>query len=526
MSDPGYLKKRILEEAYITQDEKHAFFLPYGKKPSWYFDFRRVLFDRTFLEHIAEAFWESTPVQDPVQIGGLESASLPLIAACVLKGEKATGFYIRKSRKKKMEMKQIEGVLSDAPIILVDDLINSGSSFKKQVEILEREGKRVSALWCIVRFRELDEYDYFINKGIKVVSLFSLKDLGLSMLNKEHHLISVFERQWYFGPSKPHLLTVEPKPQPIVHDGHVYTLSDSGYAWCLKQKTGEVVWKRKLVWWVNAAHTTFISPVLCRGVLYVGSVKGTVYALDCKTGKVVHFVSCGDAIRGLSVVEGALIVLSRSHQKDYVQRLSQDLLELSWRIQLGISASAEMSATSVYILIGDEKGGLIAISTKNGKVKWQSRLPGAVHSKGTLYRNWYMVYGCDDGSWSLIDIRNGTVVYAEHIGEWLFGTPALEGDLAYFSGLDSYVHAVNLLTHQVLWRAETKGRIFSSPIVSEGKVYVGNNEGVLYTYDAASGKLLDQFFVTERITNPVVLIQDNVLLPTFAGELYFLKKKA
>jgi orotate phosphoribosyltransferase len=58
------------------------------------------------------------------QISGLETAAIILVTGMAMETG-MNGFYIRKSRKKHGLYNMIEGRLSDAPVIIVDDLMNS-----------------------------------------------------------------------------------------------------------------------------------------------------------------------------------------------------------------------------------------------------------------------------------------------------------------------------------------------------------------------------------------------------------------
>ena len=142
-----------------------------GKKSSWAFDFKRILFDPNFLEQYAHLFFEMHGNDYPFQIGGLESGALPLITALVMESKKrgtlVNGFYIRKSRKKSGTMNLIEGNVTGDPIILVDDLIHSGKSFLQQMTALDHmreahpEWGSVTHVCAILQYKAKEDYYSF-----------------------------------------------------------------------------------------------------------------------------------------------------------------------------------------------------------------------------------------------------------------------------------------------------------------------------------------------------------------------------
>lgn len=77
--------------------------------------------------------------QEYFQLAGLETASIPLIAAIqhtALKfGISINAFSVRKERKGTGLFNFVDGNPTDAPVIIVDDMINSGNSVRRTTEV-------------------------------------------------------------------------------------------------------------------------------------------------------------------------------------------------------------------------------------------------------------------------------------------------------------------------------------------------------------------------------------------------------
>jgi len=146
--------KKIIEQEVIVTKDTHKIVSARGEKSNWLFDFRSILLEPDYIDLIAEIFWDRYKMQYPFQVGGLETAAIPIITAIVLKGNQlgkpVSGFYVRKSRNKRGLLKLVEGQMNDYPIILVDDLINSGSSLTKQIEVLKQLDRTVSEIFTLV----------------------------------------------------------------------------------------------------------------------------------------------------------------------------------------------------------------------------------------------------------------------------------------------------------------------------------------------------------------------------------------
>jgi orotate phosphoribosyltransferase len=187
----GDLKKIVVGSVYVTREQERII-SERGTSSNWIFDFRRVLLKPAVLDSLSEIFFDQMSKEvGRFQVGGIEVAAIPFVAGVVMKsvekGQPVNGFFIRKSRKKTGLTKMIEGVVEDeTPIILVDDIINTGKSFIRQVEVIEALGKKVSAVYAILRFRDESYYTYFKDKEIKVESLFSLDDLSDALPVKKY----------------------------------------------------------------------------------------------------------------------------------------------------------------------------------------------------------------------------------------------------------------------------------------------------------------------------------------------------
>src|SRR3989344_7702572 len=234
------LKAIIRTEVFITKDRERIV-SQNAAESNWLFDFRRVLLKPDVLKAISDVFLEKFGKEFPLQIGGIEVAAIPLITGLVMgldeRGKKVNGFFIRKSRKKDGLMRMIEGMVMEEKIILVDDIINTGKSFIRQVEVIESLGKKVDTVFAILRFRDLDYYKYFHERGIKVVSLFTLDDFSdilqvNNLVSKEEKPVPTpFKAEWYFKSEGADFFHVIPKSAPVLDETKIYFGADNGNFW-------------------------------------------------------------------------------------------------------------------------------------------------------------------------------------------------------------------------------------------------------------------------------------------------------
>jgi len=247
-----YLKQIIAQKVFIPRGKEY-FVSPGGNRPNWIFDFRKILLMPEVLRAVTDLFLKEFPDTSGLQIGGLEVAAIPLVTGMTMslseRGWGVNGFFIRKSRKKSGLLRMIEGEITTDKVILVDDILNTGNSFIRQVEVIESLGKKVDTVFAVLRFRNLEYYKYFQNRGIRIVSLFTLDDfteaLGVAnMMNKDETPVPTpFTVEWCFRSENPNYFYVIPKSAPVLDDKKVYFGSDNGTFWALNQNDGSISWK-------------------------------------------------------------------------------------------------------------------------------------------------------------------------------------------------------------------------------------------------------------------------------------------
>lgn len=527
------------------------------RRGGWIFDFRSVLLSPESLNMLTRALWDKIRDYDRIQIGGMESAAIPLVTSLVLKAHQeqksVSGFYIRKSRKKSGLMRHVEGTLNDNPIILVDDLMNSGESKMRQVEVLEALGKRVSEIVVVVRFNDLASYEYFHNKGIKITSLFTLDDFNLKKGYDWHTDVSIapHTRIWSFSPGKPvNHKHVVPRSVPIIQDNTLYFGTSTGHFWALDKKTGMTQWKFT-TGRDRQEKVLLSSPVIHNNMVLFGAYDGKFYALDTKTGEPSWVFTDCDYIGSSPAVarEHGLVYVGLEHslprEHGSVVCLKADTGSKVWEYPMPAltHASPLYISEHVQIAIGSNEGVLYLLNAYTGELVWKFETeggqryrgfggfsPGDIKMRAAYDADTDSVAFCSmDGYLYVLDRATGTMRFRVHteyydtsVRSGIYGSPLFTKTNIYFAGLDKRVYCHNKETGALVWKFDTSGRIFSTPRMQDGNIFIGSNDGRLYELDAKTGAHLRTTQFTERITNEVVFDQEEssmyIVLET--GELH------
>jgi outer membrane protein assembly factor BamB len=177
--------------------------------------------------------------------------------------------------------------------------------------------------------------------------------------------------------------------------------------------------------------------------VYFGSDRGTVYALNAKTGRPArNFPPVGKAVSGLTVVGPTLLVGSADGK---VHALAAGNLGYSW--------------------ISDAAGGAIAgAPTSGGKVVYAGSEDHYVYalSLGTGQREWRQKTG----------------------GATLVSKPPGTGVVSAVSQ-DGNVYVLDTGTGKVLGKQAVSGMVSSDPLMARYDLYFGTSEGVLYNMSSS-----------------------------------------
>ena len=195
-------------------------------------------------------------------------------------------------------------------------------------------------------------------------------------------------------------------------------------------------------------------PIYVGGRLYFVDNNGTARALDADTGKVLWERSVGR--------------LNASSPAYYKHRL--------------------------YI-VNLVPGHIVKLDAKTGKTIWKRSLPGRAESSPVVIDR-TVYFGCEDGGLYALSTISGNVRWATSLGGPVKSAPAYYGGTLYVGDYGGYMNAVNAKTGKIKWQTSslgsgfgTSGAFYSTPAVAFGRVYAGNNDNRVYSFDVRDGTL-------------------------------------
>lgn len=532
------------------------------KKTGWLIDLRAITLDSEVLEGCAQLFWEQFKDIEHIQIGGIETAGIPLVAGFIAHAKHlghhphTNGFFIRKSRKKDGLLKMLEGTLEkDSKIVLVDDLVNSGKSLIRQIEVLKERGMDVHAIWTILRFRNPEYYEYFTSRGIHMHSLFTLDDFAESrgLQNLTRIETALAERYtpwkilWKFSATNPSYQHVVPKSEPALDATRVYAGSDAGVFRALNQETGAIEWELA-VGPHGKGKGIFSSPAIRDGTVFFGAYDGNVYALDAATGKKKWVYWDADWVGSSPAVSGTLGLvfiglefgLWRKHGGIIALNIETGAPVWEFTMPCLTHSSPLYIAEHEQVVIGSNDGAVYLFDARTGTLQWKfsrgeltERELATGFGENDIKESFaydvsrdLILFGAMDGSCMALERTTGAQRFVFKATFGIYSTPLIFHDTVIFTSLDKHVYCLSLDTFALRWKWQAGARIFASPTIIDGVLFIGANTGRLTELDPETGEALRFFTVSERITNRPAWnpMSKRLFLPTFANEIYCIER--
>ena len=86
------------------------------------------------------------------------------------------------------------------------------------------------------------------------------------------------------------------------------------------------------------------------------------------------------------------------------------------------------------------------------------------------------------------DITTNGLVWSYPLQKHVLSTPAIYNGLVFIADCGRAFHCVDAETGQPCWTHEIKGEAWASPLVADGKVYLGTRSGTFYVFAASREK--------------------------------------
>jgi outer membrane protein assembly factor BamB/orotate phosphoribosyltransferase len=520
--EPTCWRELLLEairERAILRAENQRLIGPRGNANIWLIDSRRIFMEAPTLNAFAEIFFATFAPREPFQVGGIETAAIPLVAAILMKatqrGLAVNGFMVRKERKTYGTGSLIEGTLTDRPIIIVDDILNSGSSLEKVRVVLEHEHKTMTRAFVLVDYLGTGARLWQAMHGITVHAAFTLEDLGLVRGKREdapsqRH----FRTLWSFAAPDPNFFHCVPKSFPVTDGKRVYFGSDCGVFWCLDARNGAVIWQFQVN--TRGHKNLWSAPALHAGRVYFGGYDGNVYCVDAASGREVWRFIGAEWVGSSPALAPELNLLfiglefSIEGRRGSIVALNLATGEKVWEhhTKRYTHASPAFWAERQLVACGSNDNEMLLLEAATGRLLWrfathdEKGLPGSIrHAPAFDCARGQLVTGCANGYIYVIDIETGAEAWSVRTDNTLYTVPLVVADTAYIGSTDKCFYVLDLARREVRAKIHIGAKIFGPPRLLAGRVYFGACNGMVYELDPVTAAITGTHQLPDAVTN-------------------------
>ncbi|HVY72262.1 MAG TPA: PQQ-binding-like beta-propeller repeat protein [Verrucomicrobiae bacterium] len=124
------------------------------------------------------------------------------------------------------------------------------------------------------------------------------------------------------------------------------------------------------------------------------------------------------------------------------------------------------------------------------------------------------------------DITTTGLIWSYPLQKHVMSTPAISDGMVFLSDCGRAMHCVDAETGQPYWTDDIKGEAWASPLVADGKVYLGTRSGDFYVWAAQrEKKLLSHIEIGTPVSGTVTAANGSIYLATM-NHLFAIAKKA
>jgi outer membrane protein assembly factor BamB len=221
----------------------------------------------------------------------------------------------------------------------------------------------------------------------------------------------------------------------------------------------------------------------------------------------------------------------------YAIALDADTGKQVWRRRIGrLNASSPAYSKQRLYIVNLVPGHVVKLDARNGKILWKRPLPSRAESSPLVIGR-TVYFGCEDGNLYALSTKNGNVRWSTGLGGPVKSAPAYYGGVLYVGDYGGYMNAVDAKNGELLWQSDslgqgfgTSGAFYSTPAVAFGRVYAGNNDTRVYSFDRRDGTIAWTYSTGGyAYSGPAVARTRNtgptVYIGSFDGNVYALNAK-
>jgi outer membrane protein assembly factor BamB len=215
-------------------------------------------------------------------------------------------------------------------------------------------------------------------------------------------------------------------------------------------------------------------PAVVGETLYIGTLDGTVAALDTATGKVDWRFDADRPVFCSPAVADGVVYVAGYDLRFYA--LDAETGSVHWTAPLEDYVYTAPAVTDDTVYVG--RGGVVALDTATGRRRWSRTGEAAEGALAVTDDCVITTSGIVEG----LSQGNGQRQWQFDPPDPIFGSPVVAEGTVYVAGSGGRIYGLDVGTGAELWRVDTDAALESNVTVVEGGLFVGTHapEGAVY----------------------------------------------
>ena len=263
----------------------------------------------------------------------------------------------------------------------------------------------------------------------------------------------------------------------------------------------------------DAAYTDFTT-LDADWLVFAGCEDKKLYAFSARNGSIKWSYTTGGPINSTPAVYNNTVYVGSDDGKIYAFNAADGALKWSYLTSRAIFSGAPIVKNGI-LYMGNFGGKLYALDAGNGTAKWTYQVPGPYPDIGgsAVVQNGVVYIASYDGKLYAIDALSGALKWVSaSTGNPVDASPAIFNNVLYVGAVPK-VYAFDALTGATKWVSTQPPftQYFSSPTIYNNNVYIGGIGGSVFVYDALTGALKFNWYLSPGMVMSSPVIVNGVL---------------
>jgi outer membrane protein assembly factor BamB/tRNA A-37 threonylcarbamoyl transferase component Bud32 len=289
----------------------------------------------------------------------------------------------------------------------------------------------------------------------------------------------------------------------------------------IKPRTAAIVSQADVVeelWSFECEDEIRGTPIVYKGVVFVGCYDNNLYALNAKNGEFLWKYAAEGGITGKPAAYDDIIYVGCEDNRLHAVTADRGRVVWTYFAEGPIRSSPTLSDGHVFFGADDNR--LHVINMLSGRRAWRVDVSGPIWST-PLVSDERVYFGCESGDFYCVDFR-GERKWRKKVKRSVTSSPIIVEGLIYFGSKDWTLYALEIENGWQVWRFRMGGPTISSPSYSEGKIFIGCGDNNIYAVDARHSREAWRYQTEHQVTGSPLAHEDSLYCGSVDGTLYCL----